>query len=614
MLGRSAQLGIPRRVVVYYLAICLVVVAWLLASVVIVSQAALRCHEEGTFLSYLGRAATTTTIALLSDDPSNLQPLVERFAREQSLLYCAVVSPQGRYLAHTVRERTGTPQRALQGKLLRWDRIEAVRFSGGLDGSFREYRAPLEAGGQEVGTLQMATPEADVWTALRIAAKHAPLTLITPFLFVAAGAIVLQRLVRPLAGIESQLRRAAVAPTLADCQLQTLRARSPGALGWNRVVHRIQDAGDEGGLNHRHGEAVQTLRQEKSDDILNSLADGLAVTNHEDRITFSNHALAALFSDRCDADKINGKTVEALLALFLNDEESTACADFAKPERMGRTLVRELEREVEGIQQILRVARSPIRPADKGAKAGHVWCLRDITQQRLAEKMRGQFLDTATHELRTPLANIKAYAETLALSDAMDVESQKEFCNTINAEATRLARFIDDLLSISSMEAGSLALQRQDVDAERMFREVIGKVKPQMEKKDIALSTIFPEKYPKMKLDKDKLTVALVNLLGNAGKYTPEGGRVAFKVQVDENALKIDVEDSGVGISEEELARIFDKFFRSTNPDVQAETGTGLGLSMAQEVIRLHGGELTVQSVLGEGTTFTATIPWETRD
>jgi two-component system phosphate regulon sensor histidine kinase PhoR len=612
MLGRSAQLGIPRRVVVSYLAICLFLVAWLLASVVIVSRSAQRSYEEGTFLSYLGRAATTTTIAMLGDEP-DLQSLVERFAREKSLLYCAIVSPDGNYLAHTVQDRIGSPQQKVEGRLLNWGDVHAIRFSGGVQGAFREYRVPLEAGGQSLGILQMASAETGIFAAMRVAAEHAPVTLITPFFLVAAGAIVLRRMVGPLAGIEDQLRRAAVAPTLADCQFQPLRARSPGAVGWNRVVQRIQEGGDDAGLNQRISEAVHSLRKEKSDDVLNSLTDGLIVTDHEGRIGFSNHAAVALFADEGHADKIQGKTVEELLLLYLDQEESALVARFEDPELRHRTVVCELKREVEGIDQVLRVARSPIRSTDKNPKAGHVWCLRDVSQQRLAEKMRAQFLDTATHELRTPLANIKAYAETLALSDVMDVESQKGFCNTINAEATRLARFIDDLLSISSMEVGSLTLQRQSVDIERMFAEIVGKVKPQMDKKDITLTTIFPEKYPRMKVDKDKLTVALVNLLGNAGKYTPEGGRVAFKVQIKDRTLTVDVEDSGVGISEEEVTRVFEKFFRSSNPQVQSETGTGLGLSMAQEVIRLHGGDLSVQSVLGEGTTFTATLPLDER-
>jgi two-component system phosphate regulon sensor histidine kinase PhoR len=578
-----------------------------------VSRATQRSHEEGAFLSYLGRAATTTTLAMLDDEPADLQSLVERFAREQSLLYCAIVSPEGSYLAHTLEGRIDIPQQEVEGRLLEWGDVHAIRSSGGLNGAFREYHVPLEAGGQSLGTLQMATAETGLLAAVRIAAKHAPLTLITPFLLVAAGAIILQRMVGPLAGIESQLREAAVAPTLSDYKFRTLRGPTPWALGWNRLVQRMQAGGDEAGLNQRISEAVHSLRKGKSDDVLNSLTDGLIVTDHEGRINFCNHAALAVFAEYGDAAEIQSKTVEELLRRFLDQEDQTSIEKFEKLDSQHRGVVGELKREAEGVEQVLRVARNPIRSPEKNAKAGYVWCLRDVSQQRLAEKTRSQFLDTATHELRTPLTNIKAYAETLALTDMMDVESQKEFCNTINAEATRLARFIDDLLSISSMEVGSLSLQCQTVDLQRMFAEIVDKVRPQMDKKDITLTTIFPEKYPRVKVDKDKLIVALVNLLGNAGKYTPEGGRVAFKVQTEEKTLRIDVEDTGVGISEKEVTRVFEKFFRSNNPQVQSETGTGLGLSMAQEVIRLHGGDLSVQSVLGEGTTFTATLPVEVR-
>jgi signal transduction histidine kinase len=112
-----------------------------------------------------------------------------------------------------------------------------------------------------------------------------------------------------------------------------------------------------------------------------------------------------------------------------------------------------------------------------------------------------------------------------------------------------------------------------------------------------------------MRLDKDKINTTLVNLLGNAAKYTPEGGRVALKVKTADGALVIDVEDTGVGIAAEELPRVFEKFFRSADPRVQQECGTGLGLPLAREVVRLHGGELTATSQLNKGSTFTVTLP-----
>ena len=252
---------------------------------------------------------------------------------------------------------------------------------------------------------------------------------------------------------------------------------------------------------------------------------------------------------------------------------------------------------------------TPICSSGAGQHETHVWLTRDVTQQKLAEEMRDQFVDTATHELRTPLANIKAYAETLALADVIDIEQQKQFLNTINSEATRLARFVDDLLSVSSMELGSLALNKQVTDLGRLLGEVLTKIRPQVEEKELELEVVLPEKLPEPELDKDKIAAVLVNLLGNAVKYTPDEGRIAFRVQVVDQNIEIGIEDTGVGIAADELSKVFDKFFRSSDPRVQAETGTGLGLALAQEVVRLHGGRITVESEINKGSTFTVILP-----
>ncbi len=119
----------------------------------------------------------------------------------------------------------------------------------------------------------------------------------------------------------------------------------------------------------------------------------------------------------------------------------------------------------------------------------------------------------------------------------------------------------------------------------------------------------LPPKLSKLRVDKDKLAAALVNLLGNAIKYTPDGGSVTFRAVQKDGALQIEVEDTGFGIAAEELPKIYEKFFRSPDPRVREQTGTGLGLSLTQEVIRLHGGKLHVQSELNKGTRFTAVLP-----
>src|SRR5262249_25066339 len=224
-------------------------------------------------------------------------------------------------------------------------------------------------------------------------------------------------------------------------------------------------------------------------------------------------------------------------------------------ENRDRAVVTELTHEENGQRRIARVARHPISIGDCAETESHVWSIRDVTQQKLAEEMRDQFVDTATHELRTPLANIKAYAETLALADVIDIEQQKQFLNTINSEATRLARFVDDLLSVSSMEVGSLTLNRQLTELHRMLADVLTKVRPQLEEKPPTVETTVPEKLPEPKIDKDKIATVLVNLLGNAIKYTPAGGRVAFRVRYSGQNPEISVEGTGLGIAADELPR-----------------------------------------------------------
>jgi signal transduction histidine kinase len=159
------------------------------------------------------------------------------------------------------------------------------------------------------------------------------------------------------------------------------------------------------------------------------------------------------------------------------------------------------------------------------------------------------------------------------------------------------------------MEVGALTIERTKVETERIFAEVLSKIEPLMQQKEITFEADLPPKMPELHLDKDKMLSVIVNILGNAAKYTPTGGRVSMKVRVEDERLKIAVQDTGVGISAEDLPRLWDKFFRSDDPRVQAETGTGLGLSLTREIVRMHGGEVTVESELNKGSTFTVSLP-----
>jgi signal transduction histidine kinase len=344
------------------------------------------------------------------------------------------------------------------------------------------------------------------------------------------------------------------------------------------------------------------------DTAVNSLSDGLCVTDSRGIVTAANRSAEAIL-DRCTGPLVGSNLIN-LLQTMASDRSAIDDNTDHRASRllvMSQRLVCEIRRGTETSDGVLRVTRTLLdwnRESD-----GFVWSIRDVTQQKLIEEVREQFVHTATHELRTPLGSLKACAETLAMTDDIDIEQQKMFCNLIHSEATRLARFVDELLDVSQMEGGALQIARQDVDFERLIEEVVTQVLPQMEQKQQHFERIIPPKLPKLTGDKDKLSGTLINLLANACKYTPRDGQITLEVEWDRSGIDIHVQDTGYGISEADLPRVFDKFFRSEDTRIRHTIGTGIGLSFASEVARLHGGRLSVHSELDKGSRFTLWLP-----
>ncbi|QDU40135.1 Sensor histidine kinase YycG [Maioricimonas rarisocia] len=404
--------------------------------------------------------------------------------------------------------------------------------------------------------------------------------------------------------IEQQLRRLGEAPSVGDLPIEPVRGNDPLAAGWNAILERVSGRAALDRLEQRLREAQSGTTGTQLSAVLNSLSDGIAVTDLQGTVTSANSVLGGMLGTNGNVT-LKGQSILTLLSECCGPDSASI------REKMGRStrpVVIEARRGEHLADGVLRVARQPVLDGPANVTS-YVWSIRDITQQKLADDMRNQFVYTATHELRTPLANIKAYAETLASHTDIDFEQQKQFYNTISAEATRLARFVDELLNVSQMESGALSLMRHETDMLRLIEEVVEHVQPEIRRKSIAFACQTPPKLPKLKVDKDKLTASMVNLLGNAVKYTPAEGQVRLEVEVDDRFMHLHVEDSGIGIADEERARIFDKFFRSSDDRVQEVNGSGLGLAFTQEVARLHGGCVAVTSELNKGSRFTMSVP-----
>lgn len=439
------------------------------------------------------------------------------------------------------------------------------------------------------------------WQGLLMSQLH--LVVIIPAVCLSLGVLMFRSMFKVTGNIDGQIRNFAMCPETE--QLNPIYRPDPLAAGWNMLLDKIGHSASSETLETRICQSLGNLKSHKHQLVFETFPDGLVITDSEGNITHSNRAFPIVLH----LDQQTDHAGSSALALLNIDKLENKSEILPKMKHQIASVV--FEMTPDGLKEqgtIIRVSRNKLVDAD-GNNEGFVWSFRDITQAKLAEEMRNQFVFTATHELRTPLTNIKAYAETLALDEQIEVEDQKKFCNIINAEVTRLSRFVDELLNVSQMEAGALSLNLQNAHLDRLFEEVIEYNKPQIEKKQMKFTSVLPPKLPEALVDKDKISASLVNLLGNAIKYTPEGGEVSFRVLQNENSVTVEIEDTGYGISEDELAKIYDKFFRSDDKRVRDISGSGLGLAFAKEAIRLHGGTLDVTSQIDQGTKFVMTLP-----
>jgi two-component system, OmpR family, phosphate regulon sensor histidine kinase PhoR len=240
--------------------------------------------------------------------------------------------------------------------------------------------------------------------------------------------------------------------------------------------------------------------------------------------------------------------------------------------------------------------------------------LHDISAERDTHRQHAEFVSAASHEMKAPLAGIKAYVELLADGDAEDEAEREEFLDVINGQADRLQRLIDNLLNIARIEAGVVKVSKQSRSVNEILAETLSVVEPAAQAKSITLAADLSPLYLGALVDRDMLAQAVINLLSNAVKYTRNGGRVTLRSRLADQEIQIEVEDTGVGLSEEDCRRVFEKFYR-VEKDKTMAAGTGLGLALAQHIVEdVHGGKLTVRSRLGEGSTFCITIPSAARN
>ncbi|MEN6338035.1 MAG: ATP-binding protein, partial [Phycisphaerales bacterium] len=252
----------------------------------------------------------------------------------------------------------------------------------------------------------------------------------------------------------------------------------------------------------------------------------------------------------------------------------------------------EVEQGTSETSAVLRFHISSIQHED--SQVGLV-TIEDITQQRVAAAAMNSFLARATHELRTPLTNIRLFVEEALEHCEKDPAATSKALNIVNDETQRLDRTVAEVLSVSEIEAGSFETKRDDVHLDKLLWQIQADHEARAKEKKIAMEFDLPPKLPVLQADRDKIALALHNLVGNALKYTLDGGRILVTASVEKGMVHIAVSDTGLGIALDECEKVFDKFYRSKDPRAAKIIGSGLGLPIAREVARLHGGDVTLE-------------------
>lgn len=250
-------------------------------------------------------------------------------------------------------------------------------------------------------------------------------------------------------------------------------------------------------------------------------------------------------------------------------------------------------------------------PVAKGEKTeGAVLVFHDITELRRLEKIRQDFIANVSHELRTPISNIKGYAETLIDGAIEDKDNARDFLKIIYTDAERLSNLVNDILDLSKIESGKLRLSITPCYIKSLVHNTVKAFKKKLDEKFILCTIEMPENLPKIAVDQSMIMQVLFNLIDNAIKYTPVKGTITIDAkEINTNFMDVSVRDTGIGISEKDLPRIFERFYRVDKARSRELGGTGLGLSIVKHIVQSHGGKVSVQSTEGRGSTFSFTIP-----
>ena len=559
------------------------------------SEVRQRLRDEAAMLEVFAEAAWESSEAPVEELRSTWQPKLESLGREVGTRL-TLLRADGTVLADSSADARQMENHRDRPEIERaaGDRVGFVTRSSQSVGERFEYCAVRVGSRDEPrGFVRVALP----WTPFEARLKAASRLVAGTAVIVTLLALMLtflleRRLVRPL----EQLTQAAQAIAAGDVGQEVI-VRNRDEIGTLAVAFNMMSRE----LAHRL-EQLQANRRERDENsdlmetVLGSMIEGVVVIDSRQRILYANAAAGPLLDFP--------KAQAAGLSLF-EAARHPRVQQVVEAVLSGRTPDR-VEYEVPRTNAIVALIGSPL-PGDP--PPGAVLVLHDVTELRRLENLRREFVSNVSHELKTPLTTIQAYTETLLDGAISDPNNNRKFLERIDEQAERLHKLILDLLSLARIEAAEDAYELLPVSVVNTVQVCMDEYLPVAASKGVELLVHPPPESVVVWADEEGLLTVLNNLVDNAIKYTPSGGRVSLRWRIGGRRVVIEVEDSGIGIPKQHQVRIFERFYRVDKARSRELGGTGLGLSIVKHWVQVFGGSVEVASELGRGSTFAVRLP-----
>jgi two-component system phosphate regulon sensor histidine kinase PhoR len=327
--------------------------------------------------------------------------------------------------------------------------------------------------------------------------------------------------------------------------------------------------------------------------LLSLIEEGIFVLDERREIRYMNDAAAGIFGFNIVKDKsptfievVRDYECDALVKKCINSGDIQAASI-----------------KIRGKKQYLDIK---VRP--DGESRNYIVIVKDLTEKRHLEEIRGDFISNVSHEFRTPISSIKLIAETLIDGALLDTEVCRDFLLRINVEADKLTHMTNELTELSMMENNETTLDKDSLKIEALVRQVVQRLQAQSNKKGLKLVFDIEPTLPDLVIDQYRIEQVLLNIIHNAIKFTDAGGSITVSVKKHNGNILFAVSDTGIGIPANELSRIFERFYKVNK--ARDDEGTGLGLAISRHIVSAHGGRIWVESVEGKGSTFFFTLPF----